>query len=351
MENVSITSALDFKTENLANELRKLDKINGNEVKIDVTKMGRIRALPLMIYLSKVISMNKKGKRFIVGTPLHDTNPIGYARNIGFFNALMNSKDDTLNFKMSKIKENFIPIMRVTYKTLYDSCKNGLDYHLGLEECSRKMAEIITNNGNLGIQEYVKSDLNSMLSYCIREMIRNTFEHNTDGTSLWVMAQKHKEERTIELVFLDDGQGIKQNLSVNKQLAAKIRNDFVALKYALKSGISGNARKSNNKDKWGNSGYGLYMTSELVRSLGAFCIYSKGAGGYILGGNKLQQSKIQTNIDGTLIGLVIKIDKLNEKSSGFYNSYFDYVLRKGEERAQNDEFAIKSASMASKLKY
>lgn len=87
------------------------------------------------------------------------------------------------------------------------------------------------------------NNLKALLHYCIREIIRNTLEHNekyqqsvsNDLCSVYIAAQRHNTKGLTELAFADNGVGIKRTLLDSKH---QIQDDLDALKTALQPGIS-----------------------------------------------------------------------------------------------------------------
>ena len=96
-----------------------------------------------------------------------------------------------------------------------------------------------------------------MMSYCLREVIRNVFEH-AETDSCTVMAQR-LPNRTAEIAIFDTGIGIYHSLST----AHECHNVDEALRFALQPGTS---RVTGNQaeHRWDNSGFGLYILSELA---------------------------------------------------------------------------------------
>lgn len=75
-----------------------------------------------------------------------------------------------------------------------------------------------------------------------------------------------------EIAIVDEGIGVKKSLQKNSIHRAYATDDESALSYAIKAGISQavlDPRRGNrSNDEWANSGYGLYMVSEICKELG-----------------------------------------------------------------------------------
>lgn len=103
---------------------------------------------------------------------------------------------------------------------------------------------------------------------------------------------------------MDEGVGIKQALSFNPNL--KIKNDKDALLLSIEPGIAGKAFKYKGKMRkqvdiiWQNSGYGLFVTSEICQHGGDFLIYSGNNAVLIRNRMRLRVSRINS-LNGDLI--------------------------------------------------
>lgn len=109
-----------------------------------------------------------------------------------------------------------------------------------------------------------------MLAFCLREIIRNVFEH-ANINECFVMAQRWSTG-IAEISIGDEGIGIAQSLAQ----AHNVINARSALRLAIQPGIS-RITDPVNDDKWQNSGFGLYVVSEVGNRLGSFSILSNGS--------------------------------------------------------------------------
>lgn len=145
-----------------------------------------------------------------------------------------------------------------------------------------------------------KTDLFNALSYSLREIIRNVFEHSECDRVLycgqyWPMASK------VEVSILDRGIGIRQSLGTNPNF--RYGTDKHALEMSLLPSVSGKTHLPAKSENWGNSGYGLYMTSRLCRHGGNFVIAS---GNAAIGLSKtLSKSNFNTSLQGTAVRMNI----------------------------------------------
>lgn len=150
------------------------------------------------------------------------------------------------------------------------------------------------------------------LSYSLREVFRNVLEHSR-AEAIWYAAQHWPETSKVELCILDEGIGIAQSLRRNPHLA--IHTDQDALDLALLPGISGVAFRGGPKqrrDPWANSGYGLFMTSQLCRRGGSFVVLSGNSGVSITEAGK---ERLDCVFGGTAIRLQLQTDRIGELSA------------------------------------
>src|SRR6266478_3371702 len=126
-------------------------------------------------------------------------------------------------------------------------------------ECDR-LAEIITQSH--------KGRDTKPVSYCLREVIRNAFEHGATKTCS-LFAQRYSNR--IELSIVDCGRGVWRSLAQRFTLSS----DVEALQLAIKPGVSGAEPLAEDETaEWANSGFGLYVLSEVGKSVGGFMICS-----------------------------------------------------------------------------
>jgi hypothetical protein len=210
-------------------------------------------------------------------------------------------------------------------------------------------SQLIQVSGQAPIQEAVKTRSDQlaevifprmaeqvMMSYCLREVIRNVFEHAETETCT-VMAQRLPNQ-TAEIAIFDTGIGIYSSLST----VHECHNVDEALRFALQPGAS---RVTGNQTghQWDNSGFGLYILSELGRQLGEFLVVSNGRFLQLRkAGN--QSAEGDAGFNGT--GIKVKVDLANA-------AYFPNLLRRivatGEEQVSSSGDRPKKASTSSKL--
>lgn len=145
-----------------------------------------------------------------------------------------------------------------------------------------------------------KTELFNALSYSLREIIRNVFEHSECDRVLYC-AQYWPMSSKVEVSMLDRGIGIRESLGANPNY--RYPTDKLALEMSLLPSVSGKTHRPASSEAWGNSGYGLYMTSRLCRNGRNFVIAS---GKSAIGLSKtLLKRNFRTSLHGTAVRMNI----------------------------------------------
>ncbi len=197
-----------------------------------------------------------------------------------------------------------------------------------LDHYSRRLAAVITT-GRPGVGRA------TMLSYCLREAIRNVFEH-ADAPECFIFAQRWQGGET-EIVIADEGIGVLRSMS----RAHSVARPHEALRLALKPGVSG-AGEPKSDSRWANSGFGLYVLSELGSRLGTFAIASDG-----LMFRRRQPDGLEgmamMPVRGTTVGLHV-----NTSTAGDFSALLGEIVAQGEREAERLPGATRKASGMSK---
>lgn len=157
-----------------------------------------------------------------------------------------------------------------------------------IKQKSSELAKIICRN-NIEMQ--------ALMTYLIREILRNIPEH-ADSDKAWICGQ-YWADGSAEIAIVDEGIGIKNSLQKNAIHRQYVLDDLSALQCAVKAGISQAfhpGRGNRSDDVWSNSGYGLFMASEICKELGgSFCIAS-GTDYLYIDGNPLITEKLISSV-------------------------------------------------------
>ena len=307
------------------------------EVTFDFSDVRKFDPLPMLLTGSII-------RRYISNHPntnfditWSDNVGKSYAGTMGFYKYIYENIEIGKKPGEAKGSNSYIPITCIDFnelKKLEHENNNFIPLVKIIEKESKKLSEIVSK-GN--------SEFHEMLTFLIREIMRNTPEHS-DTDKLWICGQYWKSYNLAEIAILDEGIGIFQSLKKSLSHRKYILNNLDALKWSLKAGISeafSPSHNPNNDDTWSNSGFGLFMVSEICKYLnGSFCLISYD--NYILVDN--DELKVgDTSFEGTAIRISVPCYKV-ENTKEILNS----ISSKGEEQSKLIENSFKKASIPSK---
>ena len=162
--------------------------------------------------------------------------------------------------------------------------------------------------------------------------IRNTFEHGETDRSVLSAQKWHDGE--IEIAIIDHGRGIRESLAEHITTG----DDCEALNLAILPGVSRSIDQSNDNE-WGNSGFGLYVLSELGKRYGVFYLVSGRS--FLIAKDNLIEC-IDCVFQGTAVGLKIK----KPKGTNF-QELIEEIVAEGEKISGSSQFP-RRASKSSK---
>lgn len=261
-----------------------------------------------------------------------------YACHMGFYKSISDKLEIGKKPGEASGSNTYLPITELDLLKLHqEGIKQGNYYELGetIEKEASKLSKILAKSN---------VEFHKLLTYLIREILRNIPEHSESNTA-WICGQNWSDG-SAEIAIIDDGMGVKSSLLKNRIHSKYILNDQDALECALKPGISkAFAPEKGNKsnDVWSNSGFGLYMVSEIcIRLGGSFNLVSGERFVKIDNSGKIEVG--ETSIAGTAIKINLNSSNLNISSQKFIAQ----VAKDGEERAKQIKNAFREASMPSK---
>jgi len=270
----------------------------GQKLTIDFGKHRHINPFSLL-YVSIEISkcIKRLGKRNV---DLINYQHLTYHAHVGFFKAF---KIDFGNKPgQANGSSTYIPIkIYSSQKIIERACKDNCAPAKFLENDCKEIAEKLTMSNS--------GDLFDNLSYCLREIFRNVLEHSkTDKFGF--CAQYRRSINKIAFALIDNGIGLRKSLSFNPHLT--LSDDMDAIKNAIRPGISGKSFAGNmfeDYGEWANSGFGLYMTSNICKLGGKFFVASGNAG---LSISENATKEYSLDISGTALNLSINTQKIYE---------------------------------------
>lgn len=320
-------------------QISEIRRFNSKKVLLDFSNMRSVRSAGMILFLICIKDLRRNENYRFWCSNTNSTNGCSYAENMGFFDALGLPNHVKVGTYKGR-NDNYLGVQRITERQLILLNPQSDNFYPGLETYCEKFAKVLTKNDNLEFNKKLKI----FLKYSIREIIRNTFEHTTKN-EVFIAAQRHKSAGYIELIISDEGEGIRRTLSVNKTLGEI--NDIQALRYAIQPGISEVSgdelyKKRYRRDETRNSGYGLYVTSELFKKIGDMKLIS---GSAVLDTKNNAITELDFKYPGTAVVLNVDLNELDNVS----DNEIEQIVSLGERNAQDDPNAIKTASKSSRI--
>jgi hypothetical protein len=182
-----------------------------------------------------------------------------YVANMGFFRAC--GFDFGLDPGEAPGSSRYIPITKVeTASWHYENRKNTISEYV--DDRMRAAAHVLCQDCDDNVKR--------IIHFSLREIARNVFEH-AQAQYLFFMGQYWPTTNRAEIAIADDGIGIAETIKRNPYIP--ISSETESLRVAVLPGISGSNRPRVG-DEWDNSGFGLYMVSQVAKRFGRFAIFS-----------------------------------------------------------------------------
>lgn len=322
---LSYTKALEF-CEKLKNTTFQQD------CTFDFSRVKNCDPFPMLIVSSTIRRLEERQKNARWKAQRYDNT---YAQHMGFYS----SCGANVGKKPGEAKGsvNYLPITKISVRHLQEESQSNMVY-IG-ETIEKKSIEMSTvfSRGNRGFQ--------NALTFLFREMIRNVPEHS-GASEIWYSAQYWPSHDLVELAIMDEGCGILSSLSSNPLHVSHISNDFDALTWALQPGISRTFSPTNppkeTDDYWENSGFGLYMVSQICYRLGGSFIITSGDAALLIERDTGAINQMATHFEGTAVQMRIKPSRII-----MFEEIKRDVLQAGEMTAKSNRSAFKKASKSS----
>lgn len=260
----------------------------------DFTKMQHCHPFGLLL-VGNAIRCNKKHYKNSKHRLEGHSNSQGteFAADLGFFQYA--EWDYGRKTALNDYGARHIPIKKISVEELQTA---NPDTHVLGDMIDRHAMDLA-----ITLTQDTTSEATKTLQYCLREMIRNTFEHGKTN-EIWVCGQYWPSRKEAEIALLDEGCGIMSSLSANRCYRLTSHKD--ANKLALQPGVSRMfGIKQDPYDVWQNSGYGLFMASALC-ALGGYFILGSGQDATLI--NADLQTNYNSNIKGTAVCMNICTD-------------------------------------------
>lgn len=296
------------------------------EVEIDFARLETPEPFAMLMIACAARNLRNAGATF----RLHNADLRSYAAHMGLFAEF--DEEYAPNQLAPRENERYVAIRTISRLDLLDEAAELKTAHVGdvIQRQADRLARLLTQED--------KSVLVEALAYCLREIIRNAYEHSRSDEIL-ICAQYRPSSNRVDMAFADRGCGVFAALRSNASV--EVTSEMDALKVALMPGISGTPKELRfEDDPWVNSGYGLFMTHQICRAGGSFTICS-GDAMIRLAGDQKTERKI-TNA-GTIIGMSVQLDTLKNLNRKALSAFAE----EGSRIAKKLKGAIVTASAAS----
>ena len=301
----------------------------------DFSRVGRFDPLPMLMMGAIMRRYRKKypDNQFYAKGIVDKT----YAGTMGFFQSI--SPDLHVGKAPGEANGsiNYLPVTPLSLPTLRkEQISQGRYLEDGdiIEHEAARLATIVDR----GDQQ-----LHLLLTYLIREILRNTPEH-AETEQIWICGQYWRSNDLAEIAIMDEGIGVFQSITKNRAHREYITDNESALEWAIRAGISqaiAPSAKQKSSNAWANSGFGLYMVSQICKKLnGNFALISYSDFIHL---NNHGLSKGKTSFHGTAIRIRVPSKRVHDAQS-----IIREINEQGEAEARTIRNAFKVSSRPSK---
>lgn len=291
---VTLPAKLDLESVlRFASELDRYGK--HEEVILSVGEQRWFPPFSMLFLAAKLRQLRRDNPALSISVP--DGSNQSFIGHMGFFR--MFGVDHGREIGEANGSSTYLPITCVKRETLYVAPTDKYE-ELGdlIQRHADKVSEIIS-------RDYDHKDaVFDVLSYSIREVMRNVFEHGQTD-EVYYCGQYWPQKNRVEVSIADLGIGIRRALSENPNF--RFNRDKEALEMSLLPTVSGKTHLGRTTGNWFNSGYGLYMTNRLARNGGNFVIASGKSAIHL---SPKSKRNYQTSFAGTALRLNFSIDEI-----------------------------------------
>ncbi len=309
--------------------------ISEDELIFDFSRMNTFYPLPMLMMGSFIKRVHHQRMERGLKTTLSEFQDKTYAGTMGFFKHIAST------FPFGKApgetggNGNYMPITHLSIPDLRNQYKDSYSEVGDMIEAESRFLARILDRGN--------KDLHRLLVYVLREMLRNAPEHG-HVNDVWVCAQYWPSKKKASIGIVDEGIGIYSSITKNIIHKRYIQNNRDALQWALKAGISqalAPSKERDYKNPWSNSGFGLYMVSQICKELGGSFVIASGSD-YIIENSRGNRFG-ETYFSGTAICIDLPTGNVPN-----YEQLIDKMITRGETQASSIRGAFRKASTPSR---
>lgn len=245
-----------------------------------------------------------------------------YLSHLGFFDYILMGEGNAVG--QASGSGSYLPITRIEKPEFNSSTQSVQEWYDQIMSVVRGLARVVSGTAE-------DTEENRLYNYALREIIRNVFEHS-EATECYVCGQRWWNGK-VEIAVIDEGIGICESLKKSYHLDS----DIDALNMAIKPGISSTSNIELSENIYDNSGFGLYVLTQLASSFGWYVL---GSGTSRIVGYSQDKSEENLNFSGTYFGMQL----LNSPSQ--FSGLLQDIIAAGEEEAEASGISKKASGMS-----
>lgn len=245
-----------------------------------------------------------------------------YLMHLGFFDFIHINEGKKIG--EAKGSARYLPISKIERPERSVVVDGVAAWYESIESQSRRLAGVLVGS-------YDDSQELRAYTYSIREIIRNVFEHS-EADECFVCGQRWWNG-SVEIAVIDEGVGICQTL----KRSFPVESDEEALTLAISPGVSRATTLKKEENIYDNSGFGLYVLSQIGSNFGWFAL---GSGGARVIGYERVFKVAPFSFAGTFVGI-----KLDRAPSNFRELLSD-IIDSGEDEAREAGRVAKASGMS-----
>ena len=212
-----------------------------------------------------------------------------YLMHLGFFDFV--HIDEGRSIGAARGSTRYLPITKIVRPPVNLESEEISVWYDAILDVSRSLAAVVSGSGD-------DSEALRTYSYCIREIIRNVFEH-AQVDECFICGQRWANGQ-VEIAIIDEGVGLRATLMPDMD----IPDDEVAIRMAVRPGVSRTEHLLEDENTYGNSGFGLFVLTELAANFGWFVF---GSGSAQMTGQRHVRRIDSTSFHGTYFGLRLTV--------------------------------------------
>lgn len=318
-----------FDRDTLDDFFEELDSnLDTGEVKLDCSSLRYSFPTAMLVAGSKIrtwVRYRHEHKLVTKKAGVHSSQAVhSYLSHLGFFDYILMGEGNAVGAASGS--GTYLPITRISKPDFNSDTESVREWYEKIMSAARGLARVVS-----GTLEDTQE--NRLYNYALREIIRNVFEHS-GASECYVCGQRWYNGK-VEIAVVDEGMGIAESLRKSFEL----ENDMEALNLAIKPGVSRTSNVSKSENIYDNSGFGLYVLSQLATNFGWYIL---GSGTSRLVGHNREVAEEKLNFSGTYFGM-----QLLHPPKQFSGTLSDIIMV-GEEEAKKSGI-LKKASGMSKL--